>query len=332
MSWRGKMQTALEVLPGVNFGFQQPIQMRFNELMTGARQDVVVKIYGEDLDQLTDYANRVARIIPAVEGAKDLYVEKITGLPQIVVSIKRDRLAQFGLNIETVNQTINIAFAGQVAGIVYENEKRFNLVVRLENDARQGIGDLSRLFITTPSGKQVPLSQVADIELKIGPNQIQRDDAKRRITIGFNVRERDVESIVNELQGKIDQQIKFAPGYFLKFGGTFKNLQEARSRLYVAVPVALFLIFTLLFLTFHSVKQSLLIYTAIPLSAIGGIFALWVRDMPFSISAGVGFIALFGVSVLNGIVLIAEFNHLKEEGETDLVSLILRELLHVYDP
>ncbi|NOT75215.1 MAG: CusA/CzcA family heavy metal efflux RND transporter [Cyclobacteriaceae bacterium] len=319
-----QMTEALEVVPGVTFGFQQPIQMRFNELMTGARQDVVVKIYGEDLDQLSGYANRVAKIIPTIEGAKDLYVEKITGLPQIVVSINRERLAQFGIDVETINQTINIAFAGQSAGLVFENEKRFDLVVRMELANRKSIEDISSLFITSGSGKQVPLSQLADIQLKMSANQIQRDDAKRRIIIGFNVRGRDVESIVNELQLKIDQQIKFAPGYFPTFGGTFKNLQEARGRLYVAVPVALLLIFVLLYFTFHSVKQSLLIYTAIPLSAIGGIFTLWLRDMPFSISAAVGFIALFGVSVLNGIVLIAEFNHIRQEGETDLISIILK--------
>ena len=319
-----KMTKALEVLPGVNFGFQQPIQMRFNELMTGTRQDVAIKVYGEDLDQLTNYAQKIAKIIHTIEGAKDLYVEKVTGLSQIVVEIKRDRLAQFGLNVETVNQAINMAFAGQSAGLVYENEKRFDLVVRLEKIERQSMDDLSRLFITTSAGKQVPLSQVADVSLKMGPNQIQRDDAKRRITIGFNVRGRDVESIVNELKEKIDNQIRFAPGYFPTFGGTFKNLQEARARLYVAVPVAMLLIFVLLYFTFHSVKQGLLIYTAIPLSAIGGILALWLRDMPFSISAGVGFIALFGVSVLNGIVLIAEFNHLKLAGETNLMTIILK--------
>ncbi|MBY0433476.1 MAG: CusA/CzcA family heavy metal efflux RND transporter, partial [Cyclobacteriaceae bacterium] len=319
-----KMTEALQVLPGVYFGFQQPIQMRFNELMTGARQDVVVKVYGEDLNKLTKYAQQIARLIPSIEGAQDLFVETVTGLPQIVINIKRDRLAVFGLDVKTVNNAINMAFAGQSAGLVYENERRFDLVVRLEKNERVGIEDLDRLFITTPSGNQVPLAQVADVQLKMGPNQVQRDDAKRRITIGFNVRGRDVESIVNELQKKMETSIKFAPGYFPSFGGTFKNLQEARARLYVAVPVALLLIFTLLYFTFHSVIQGLLIYTAIPLSAVGGIAALWIRNMPFSISAGVGFIALFGVAVLNGIVLIAEFNHLKQEGETDLMTIILK--------
>jgi cobalt-zinc-cadmium resistance protein CzcA len=208
--------------------------------------------------------------------------------------------------------------------MVYENERRFDLVVRLEKDKRQSIDDLQRLFITAPDGKQVPLSQVADVQLQVGPNQIQRDDAKRRITIGFNVRGRDIQSIVDEVQSKINTDIKFLPGYYPTYGGAFKNLQEARARLFVAVPAALLLIFILLFFTFHSIRQGLIIYTAIPLSAIGGIIALWLRDMPFSVSAGVGFIALFGVAVLNGIVLIAEFNHLQDTGEKDMTKLLLK--------
>lgn len=320
-----KIGKELDVLPGVSFGFQQPIQMRFNELMTGARQDVVVKVYGENLEKLTDYAQRISRIVPTIEGAKDVYLERVTGLPQIIVTIKRDRLALYGLTVQQVNEAINMAFAGQSAGMVYENERRFDLVVRLNKDERQDITDLSRLFIATSSKKQLPLSEVADVELKLGPNQIQRDDAKRRIIIGFNVRGRDVESIVKELQMKIDKQVKFAPGYYPTFGGTFKNLQEARARLNIAVPAALLLIFILLFFAFNSFLESLLIYSAIPLSAIGGIIALWLRDMPFSISAGVGFIALFGVAVLNGIVLIAEFNHLRQEDPLqNTTSLILK--------
>jgi cobalt-zinc-cadmium resistance protein CzcA len=217
-----------------------------------------------------------------------------------------------------------MAFAGQSAGVVYENERRFDLVVRLEKEQRKTIDDLRELFITSPDGKQVPLFQVADVKLQVGPNQIQRDDAKRRITIGFNVRGRDIQSIVEEVQAKVQTQIDFLPGYYPTYGGAFKNLEEARARLLVAVPAALLLIFVLLFFTFHSIKQGLIIYTAIPLSAIGGVIALWLRDLPFSVSAGVGFIALFGVAVLNGIVLIAEFNHLKQEGETDLMSLLLK--------
>jgi cobalt-zinc-cadmium resistance protein CzcA len=319
-----KMSEALEVIPGVTFGFQQPIQMRFNELMTGAKQDVVIKVYGEDLDMLTQYATKIGKLSSTVEGAQDLYVEKVTGQQQIVIKFDRDKIAQFGLNIEDINQVIRTGFAGESAGLVYEGEKRFDLVVRLEKENRQSIEDINSLFITAPNGNQVPVSQLAEVEFKISPNQIQRDDAKRRITVGFNVRGRDVESVVKEMQAKVDKDIKFSAGYYPTYGGTFKNLIEARQRLSIAVPVALLLIFMLLFFTFKSFKHSLLIFTAIPLSAIGGIFALWLRGMPFSISAGVGFIALFGVAVLNGIVLIAEFNSLKKDGMTNLKDIILK--------
>ncbi|CAL2083989.1 CusA/CzcA family heavy metal efflux RND transporter [Tenacibaculum sp. 190524A02b] len=307
---------------GVSFGFQQPIQMRFNELMTGARQDVVLKVYGEDLDKLVGYANQLSLIIPEVEGAKDLYVEKITGLKQIVIKYNRSQLAYYGLNISEVNMAINAAFAGQSAGLVYEGEKQFDLVVRLAKRNRESIEDLRKLYITTSKGVQVPLVNLAEVKFETGPNQIQRDDAKRRITVGFNIRERDVASIVTELKQKINKKIKFDPGYYVTYGGTFKNLEEAKERLSIAVPVALLLIFILLYITFKSVKQSVLIFTAIPMSAIGGIVALWLRGMPFSISAGIGFIALFGVAVLNGIVLIAEFNRLRKEGMSDLIAII----------
>lgn len=319
-----KMGKALAVLPGVTFGFQQPIQMRFNELMTGARQDVVIKIYGEDLDVLTDYAAKIGKLIRPVEGAEDLYIEEVTGLPQIVVKLDRDKIAQFGLSVEDINRTINTGFAGESAGLIFEGEKRFDLVVRLDKENRQGIEDVKNLYITTPHGEQIPLNQVATVEFKEGPNQIQRDDTKRRITIGFNVRNRDVESIVEEITEKIESNVKLPPGYYVTYGGQFENLVQARSRLLIAVPVALLLIFILLFFTFHSFKQSLLIFSAIPLAAIGGIFALWLRGMPFSISAGVGFIALFGVAVLNGIVLISYFNELKKEGMSDIKERILK--------
>jgi cobalt-zinc-cadmium resistance protein CzcA len=311
-------------VPGVSFGFQQPIQMRFNELMTGARQDVVIKIYGEDLARLASYADRVGKLARSVEGAQDVFVEPIGGLRQIVVRYNRAQLARFGLSVEDVNQTLNAGFSGAVAGLVFEGEKRFDLVVRLAAQKRQNIEDVRSLFVTTPSGLQVPLEQVADISFEEGPNQIQRDDAKRRIIVGFNVRGRDVESIVAEINAKIDREIRFEPGYYVTYGGSFKNLEEAKQRLMIAVPAALALIFFLLYFTFHSLRQSLLIYSAIPLSAIGGIIALWVRGMPFSISAGVGFIALFGVAVLNGIVLIAEFNDLKKQGLRDVFDIVLR--------
>ncbi|GAB4033112.1 CusA/CzcA family heavy metal efflux RND transporter [Spirosoma gilvum] len=325
-----KMAEALSVIPGVTFGFQQPVQMRFNELMTGARQDVGVKIYGDDLAQLERLAGQVGRIIRTINGAKDLYVEQVAGLAQIQIQLDRSKLARFGLNVVDVNRTINTAFAGQSAGQVFEGEKRFDLVVRLAADKRQRIEDVQNLYVATPPGpngmtQQIPLSQVAQVSMQQAPNQIQRDNTHRRITLGFNVRGRDVESIVTELQQKVGRQIKLPPGYSVTYGGQFENLVDAKRRLGIAVPVALGLIFALLFFTFNSIRQSLLIFMAIPLAAIGGVFALLIRDMPFSISAGVGFIALFGVSVLNGIVLIAEFNRLRhDEGLTDLTEIIRR--------
>ncbi|MBC6612406.1 CusA/CzcA family heavy metal efflux RND transporter [Hymenobacter sp. BT507] len=318
-----RMAEALAVIPGVTFGFQQPIQMRFNELISGAKQDVVLKIYGEDLQQLAAYAEQAARLVRQVAGAEDVYVEQVTGLPQIVVKLDRNRLARFGLNAEDVNRTVQTAFAGQSAGQLFEQERRFDVVLRLAPALRQNIRNVRQLLVATPAGEQIPLEQVASVDLQEGPNQIQRDDAKRRISVAFNVRGRDVESIVQELQGKMDQQLKLAPGYYTTYGGQFENLRQATERLSIAVPVALLLIFVLLFFTFRSLKQSVLIFTAIPLSAIGGVLALWLRGMPFSISAGVGFIALFGVAVLNGIVLIGYFNQLKDEGHTDLYSRIL---------
>jgi len=319
-----KMSEALEVVPGVTFGFQQPIQMRFNELMTGVRQDVAIKIYGEDLDVLTDLSQQIGKLVTGVEGAEGLYIEEVTGLPQIVVNVNRDEVAKYGLAIETINQAVNAAFAGQAAGIVYEKEKRYDLTVRLATQNRQSIEDVRNLFITSAKGEQIPLKQLADVEFKISPNQIQREDAKRRIIVGFNVVGRDVASIVKEIQQKIESKIDFPTGYYPTYGGQFENLEKAQARLAIAVPVALLLIFLLLFFTFNSVKQSLLIFTAIPMSAIGGIFALMLRGMPFSISAGIGFIALFGVAVLNGIVLIGEFNRLKKEGMTSLTDIVMK--------
>jgi cobalt-zinc-cadmium resistance protein CzcA len=317
------MQETLESIPGVSFGFSQPIQLRFNELISGVRQDVGVKIFGDDLQTLTRLSEQVGRIVSRTEGAKDLYLEKITGLPQIVVRFQRDLLAKHGISIATANRALNAAFAGQSAGLVYEGEKRFDLVVRFNESSRETIGDVKNIFVSTPGGQQVPLDQLAEITYSPGPNQIQREAAKRRIITGFNVRGRDIASVVEEVQEKIEKEIKLPPGYFITYGGQFENLREAQQRLSVAVPIGLALIFLLLFFTFGSVKQSLLIFTAIPMAAIGGVFALVLRGMPFSISAGVGFIALFGVAVLNGIVLIAEFNRLKKEGMTDLEKIVL---------
>jgi len=319
-----KMSVALQDVPGVTYGFQYPVQMRFNELMTGAKQDVSCKIYGENLDTLAKYSQILGDISGHIDGAKDIYVESITGLPQVIVHYKRNIIAQYGLNIEDINKVVNTAFAGQSSGLVFEDEKRFDLVVRLAGENRKELEDVQNLLIPTPQGTQIPLYQVADVSIQESVNQIQRDDAKRRIIVGFNVRGRDVQSLVKELQQKVEMQLKLPTGYYIKYGGTFENLVAAKKRLSIAVPLSLLLIFLFLYFAFGSIKQGLLIYSAIPLSAIGGILFLALRGMPFSISAGVGFIALFGVAVLNGIVLIAEFNRIKNAGETDLKQIVLQ--------
>lgn len=312
----------LEVIPGVFFEKNQPIQMRFNELMTGIRQDVAVKIFGENLDSLIAYAGQVAEVIRAVEGTTAPQIERVSGLPQINIEYDRTRIANYGLTVKDVNDVVSTAFAGRSTGQVYENERRFDLVVRLDSTYRSSIEDVRNLVIPTNTGIQIPLSQVADIGYKLGPAQISREAGKRRIVIGFNVSGRDVQGVVSDIQKALAQQVKLPSGYYFTYGGQFENLQEASGRLMVAVPVSLLLIFMLLYFTFHSFKQAVLIFTAIPMSAIGGIFALMLRDMPFSISAGIGFIALFGVAVLNGIVLIGTFNQLEKDGITDVLKRV----------
>ncbi|WP_336733039.1 efflux RND transporter permease subunit, partial [Chryseobacterium sp. VD8] len=313
----------LEVIPGVFFEKNQPIEMRFNELMTGIRQDVAVKIFGENLDSLAIYADKTAKVIQSVKGSTSPQIERVSGLPQINVEYDRTRMANYGLNIEDVNNAVSTAFAGKSAGQVFENERRFDLVVRLDSLHRTNIDDVSNLMISTASGTQIPLAQVANISYKLGPAQISREAGKRRIVIGFNVKDRDVESVVKDIQSKLDKEVKLPAGYYFTYGGQFENLQAASKRLMIAVPVSLFLIFMLLYFTFNSFKQATLIFTAIPMSAIGGVFALLLRDMPFSISAGIGFIALFGVAVLNGIVLIGTFNQLEKEGETNILKRVM---------
>ncbi len=321
-----KMEEKLVVLAGVKFEFQQPIQMRFNELMSGSKQDIAVKIFGDDLNTLSEKAVDLEQIIQKVEGVEDINVEKVTGLAQVQVEYNRDRLAQYGLSVEEVNRVLRAAFAGSQAGVVFEEEKRFGLVVRLDKDYRRNLDDVKSLTVALPNGGQIPFEQIADIEIKSGPAQVSRENTKRRITIGFNVRNRDVQSVINEITKQIDEQVKLPTGYYISYGGQFQNLVAAKNRLAIAVPVALLLIFVLLYFTFHSVKQSLLIFSAVPMSAIGGVFALWMLNMNFSISAGVGFIALFGVAVLNGIVLIAEFNRLEKEGIADITERVLKGL------
>ncbi len=321
-----KMEDALIPLAGVKFEFQQPIQMRFNELMSGSKQDIAVKIYGDNLNTLAEKAVDVEKLIRTITGVADINVEKVTGLAQVQIEYNRDRLAQYGLSIQDVNKVLRAAFAGSQAGVVFDEEKRFGLVVRLDKDYRQSMVDVKNLSVALPSGGQVPFDQLASIEIKSGPAQVSRENTKRRITVGFNVRNRDVQTVIDEVSKQLDTKLKLPTGYSVSYGGQFQNLQAAKARLAIAVPVALLLIFVLLFFTFHSVKQTLLIYTAVPMSLIGGILALWIRGMNFSISAGVGFIALFGIAVLNGIVLIAEFNRLEKDGVADIYERVTKGL------
>jgi cobalt-zinc-cadmium resistance protein CzcA len=319
-----KMEETLSEIPGINVEISQPMQMRFNELMTGIRQDVAVKIYGEDLDVLAIQAEKIAKIIAPVAGVSEPYIEKVSGLPQIQVAYNRDKMAQYGLNISELNMILKTAFAGSVTGVVFEGEKRFDLVVRLNRNLRENISGVENLLIPLPSGNKVPLNQVADISFKDAPAQVSREDGKRRIYVGFNVVGRDVETTVKEIQSKLNTGIKLPSGYYITYGGQFQNLQAAKGRLAIAVPAALLFILLLLYVTFRSVKESLLIFTAVPLASMGGIAALVITGLPFSISAGVGFIALFGVAVLNGIVLIGYFNQLKEEGVSDIYQRVLQ--------
>ncbi len=274
-----KIEETLKDIPGINVEVTQPMQMRFNELMTGIRQDVAVKIFGDDMDVLSAQADKAAKMIAGVNGVSEPIVEQVSGLPQIVVNYDRSKIAQYGLNIEDVNTAISTAFAGQVAGAVFEGEKRFEIVIRLSRELREDVTNIENLYIALPSGNRVPLSQIADIKIEEAPSQISREDGKRRIYVSFNVRNRDVESAVDEIQKILNEGLQLPAGYYVTYGGQFENLKAAQQRLALAVPAALLLIFILLFFTFHSLKQSLLIFSAVPLSAIGGVFALWIRDM-----------------------------------------------------
>ncbi len=319
-----KMNEKLSQIPGCNLSFEQPIQMRFNELIAGVKSDIAIKIFGDNLDKLFSEANKAVPIIKGIDGLTDIKVEQVTGMPQLVVKHNRNKIAQYGLNISDVNRILNTAYAGGTTGVVYEGEKKFDLVVRIPKNQNTDIDALKSLLIPTPRGNQIPLNEVAEITFKTAPSQISRENAERRIVIEANVRGRDVESVVLEIQQKLEAKLKLPEGYFITYGGQFQNLQEAKGRLQLAVPVALLLIFFLLFLSFRSLKEATIIFSAIPLASIGGIIALWVRGMNFSISAGVGFIALFGVAVLNGIVLISYYNQLKDEGEDNLLKRIYK--------
>ncbi|WP_103072006.1 CusA/CzcA family heavy metal efflux RND transporter [Aquimarina sediminis] len=313
-----KIKEKIEQIPGVNYEFTQPIEMRFNELITGVREDIAVKLYGEDLTILTQKAEEMGKAIATVDGVADMKVEATSGQPQITIQYNRSKIAQYGLQINELNSLIETAFAGGVAGTIFEGEKRFDLVVRLKEELRQDVSNVKNLYVTLPNGAQIPLKEVAEISYKPGPMQISRDNTNRRVYVGINVRGRDIKSLVEEIQQKIEANVKLPSGYYIRYGGAFENLERATSKLKTVVPIALGLIFILIFFALKSIKQTLMIYMAIPLATIGGIFSLMLRDMPFSISAGVGFIVLFGVAVLNGLVLVSGFNELKEEGVTDV--------------
>ena len=320
-----KIKAALEKqIPNMEIEFTQPIEMRFNELISGTRSDVAVKVFGEDLNILAQKAHEIKNAIAKVEGASDIIIEKTEGLPQMSVVYDRSKIARYGLNIADLNEMIALGFAGKTVGNVFEGEKRFDMVIRLDQANRHDIEDLRNLYVPTPNGEQIPLSELASIEYTEGPAKISRDNTNRRIVVGINVRNRDLQSVVTDIQKIVDNQIKLPAGYYVKYGGQFENLQSAKARLMIAVPIALFLIFILLYFAFGSVKEALMVYSAIPLSAVGGVLFLWIRDLPFSISAGVGFIALFGIAVLNGIVLIEHFKELKHQGMKDIDALILK--------
>ncbi len=309
-----QMDETLNAFPEVNFEFTQPIQMRFNELIAGVKSDIAIKIFGEDLGLLFEHATEASRYIRKIDGVGDIKVQQIDGIPQLVVKFNRSKLAQYGLNVQAINQLVKTTFAGESAGIIMEGEKRFDLVVRMDSLHRQDVQNLRELYVELPNGGQIPLQEVAEVDFENAPVEISRDDTRRRITIGINVRNRDVESVVADIQEVMKEKVVLPAGYYVTYGGTFENLQAAKSRLALVVPIALVLIFALLFFTFQSFLEASIIYLAIPLSAIGGIWALWLRGMPFSVSAGIGFIALFGVAVLNGIVLLSFFKQLANEG------------------
>ena len=321
-----KMEETLHNIPGLEAEISQPIQMRNNELLTGIKQDVAIKIFGDDLSTLTDEAGKVEKLISSVRGVSGVSVEQVSGLPQIQVTYDHERLAEFGISVDDVNQILETTFAGSVAGAIFEGEKKFDLVLRMDKDMRD-VESLRNLAIpvtsSTDTGNDdsveggslstIPLSQVADITYAPAPAQISHEDGARRIYVGFNVKGRDVQSTVDEIQSLLDKKLKLPEGYYYTYGGEFKNLQSATHRLMIVVPIALIVILLLLYATVKNVRESLFVFSAIPLAAIGGIWALWLRGMPFSISAGVGFIALFGVAVLNGIVLIGQMNQLQKE-------------------
>jgi cobalt-zinc-cadmium resistance protein CzcA len=317
-----KIKQKLSQLPGLNFSFSQPVELRFNELLTGVREDIAVKLYGDDLNVLNQKGQEMTDIISHIPGASDVNMERTAGLPQMTVKYDRTKIAQYGLDISKLNQYISSAFAGTSAGVIFEGEKRFDMVIRFDSLHRESIDDLQNLYVDLPSGNQIPIKEVADIRYEPGPMQISRDNTSRRIYIGVNARGRDIESLVSEIKQQLSAKLSLPAGYHITYGGAFENLQRAKDRLSIVLPIALLMIFLLLYLALHSFRQTVMIYMVVPLAAMGGVVALWARGMPFSISAGVGFIVLFGVAVLNGLVLINRFNSLRSEGVHTLVKRI----------
>jgi cobalt-zinc-cadmium resistance protein CzcA len=312
-----KMSEALESkVPNGAFSFSQPIELRVSELIAGVRSDVAIKIFGDDLEVLKKTGEQIGRTVARVAGAEDVKVEQVTGLPQLQIKVDREAVSRYGINVEDVNGVVESIVAGKSAGQVYEGEQRFNLVVRFSGDTGKSVESIKNVLVSAGNGTRVPLFQLADIRVVEGPAQISREDTRRRIGVEVNVRGRDIGSFVREAQSAVAREVNLPPGYYLTWGGTFENLERASSRLLIVVPLALFLIFVLLYTTFNSVRQALLIYTGIPFAVVGGIFALLLRGMPFSISAGVGFIALFGVAVLNGVVMVSYINKLRGEGKS----------------
>lgn len=306
-----KMEETLHTIPGLEAEISQPIQMRNNELLTGIKQDVAIKIFGDDLDELTKLGEHVGKMISGIQGVSGTSVEQVSGLPQIQVVYNHERMAEYGINVDNINQVLETSFAGGIAGSIYEGERKFDIVLRLDNNDRN-VSSIQNLAIPIGSGETIPLTQVADIIYEPAPAQISHENGARRIYVGFNIKGRDVQSTVDEIQNLLDAKLKLPEGYYYTYGGEFQNLQSAITRLMIVVPLALIIIFLLLYATVKNVRESLFVFSAIPLAAIGGVWALWFRGMPFSISAGVGFIALFGVAVLNGIVLIGEMNQMQK--------------------
>ena len=310
-----KMEETLSAIPGLEAEISQPIQMRNNELLTGIKQDVAIKIFGDDLDVLTQQAGKVKKMIEDVPGVSGIFVEEVAGLPQIQVKYNHEKMAAYGVSVDDISEILETTFAGAVAGSLYEGDKKFDIVLRMDPSQRN-VESLEQLSIPLKDGTDIPLSQVADIDYSPAPAQVSHEDGARRIYVGFNVKGRDVQSTVEDIQEILDEKLKLPDGYYYNYGGEFENLQSATNRLMVVIPIALVIILLLLYATVKNVRESLFVFSAIPLAAIGGVWALWLRGMPFSISAGVGFIALFGVAVLNGIVLIGQMNQMQREEKT----------------